>query len=69
MRPTRKLALRRERLTELCTDDLRRIAGADADLSGPTCPVRDCAGDISDRLAACNSILRPCITWGTCTTY
>ena len=42
----RTLRLRRETLTELTTDALRDVVGAQPDLSGPTCPVRDCISDL-----------------------
>jgi len=55
----RSLTLRKETLTELVADDLSAIrAGA-----APTTPLADC---VSDRVAACNSILRTCVTF-TCT--
>ena len=36
-----KLTLKKERLAELTTDDLHRVAGAAAD-APPTLPLRDC---------------------------
>ena len=67
MRATRTLQLKRERLAELRTDELREIVGAAA--SGATCPAADCLDNLSDQVNVCDSLLRPCITWGTCTTY
>ena len=55
----RRLALQKETLTELVTDDLSSVRGGQA----PTSPLADC---VSDRVAACNSILRTCVTF-TCT--
>lgn len=41
---TRTLALSREALAELTTDEMTAVVGArlDIDLSGFTCPLRDC---------------------------
>ena len=45
----RTLRLNREALTALTTDDLGDVVGAQADFSrvGFTCPVRDCAGELT----------------------
>ena len=59
----RRLTLARETLTELANEDLA-FAGAQQAL--PTFPLGGCAQDLSDRVRACDSILRPCIS-GTCT--
>lgn len=60
----RRLVLKKERLTELRSDELVQVAGGAA----PTIPVRNCVvvGNPSDMLAACESLLRPCISY-TCT--
>lgn len=60
----RRLVLKTERLTELLPDDLVRVAGA----APPTVPIAACVviADPSDKLAACESLLRPCISY-TCT--
>lgn len=59
----RRLSLHREVLTELSPGDLSFVvAGAVV-----TTPMLDCEiGDLSDRLANCDSYLRPCISH-TCT--
>lgn len=60
----RRLVLKKERLTELRSDELTLVAGAAA----PTTPIAACVdlGNLSDRIAACDSLLRPCISY-TCT--
>jgi hypothetical protein len=57
----RRLTLRKDVLTELRTDELAAVVGADA----ATTPV---AGCVSDMLAACrtDSVLRTCVSY-TCT--
>jgi hypothetical protein len=67
----RKLVLNREHLAELTTGELGVVVGA----SGLSCPIAGCAGNVSAQLAlcaskvaACDSLLRPCIdTQRTCT--
>lgn len=60
----RRLVLRREVLAELTTAELTSVVAAGA----PTLPVRECVvvNDPSDKIAVCDSLLRPCITY-TCT--
>ena len=60
----RRLVLRTERLTELTPQDLVLVAGG----APPTTPVAACVdlGGLSDKVAACDSLLRPCISY-TCT--
>lgn len=60
----RRLVLKQERLTELRTDELVLVAGA----AVPTVPIATCVAiaNPSDKLAVCESILRPCISY-TCT--
>ena len=56
-----RLTLRKETLTELAADELAAIAGAQRTLS-----VDVCLAEPSGRLAVCDSLLRPCISY-TCT--
>jgi hypothetical protein len=42
MKSTRKLALKKETLSDLSGQELRDVVGAAAELSGRTCPVRAC---------------------------
>jgi hypothetical protein len=60
----RRLVLKKERLTELRSDELAQVAAA----AVPTIPVATCVAieNPSDKLAACDSLLRPCISY-TCT--
>ncbi len=59
----RRLTLSKETLAELGTADLVRVNAA----ALPTIPVAACVVlDPSDKLAACDSLLRPCISY-TCT--
>lgn len=60
----RRLVLKKEHLTELRSDELTMVAGA----AVPTIPVTACVvvADPSDKIAVCDSLLRPCITY-TCT--
>ncbi len=60
MRAQRRLVLRKETLAELTPGDLARVIGGNA-----TMPIGNCLGT-SDKIQ-CDSLLRPCITWGTCT--
>lgn len=59
MRGHRKLALATEKLLELGGDELRQV-------NGGTVLSRKIECDPSDWIAACDSLLRPCITY-TCT--
>jgi hypothetical protein len=59
----RKLTLTREHLSELTSGELTGVVAA----SGVTCVQLACVRDLSDRLAACDSLLRPCISATTCT--
>lgn len=59
----RRLTLRKETLTELAAADLTFVGAAQA---LPTTPVGACVDTLSDRVRACDSLLRPCITY-TCT--
>ena len=49
---TKRLALKRETVAELTTDDLRIAVGGQ---SGVTCPVSDCVRDLSDVLTCVGS--------------
>lgn len=56
----RRLALRKETLTELGPDQLVSVAGADV---APTSPLVYCASEL---VRVCESFLRTCVTY-TCT--
>ena len=58
---TRRLALRKETLTELTAGELTLVAGGNTAISEP---ILACFG-VSDRIQ-CDSLLRPCIS-NTCT--
>lgn len=65
----RRLALRRETLTEIGSDDLAMVAGGDV---LPTSPLGDCVGNaitktqpLVSRLYECDSLFNPCVT-STC---
>jgi cystathionine beta-lyase/cystathionine gamma-synthase len=66
MRGTRRLVLKKEVLTELRTNELGLVVGGTETL--PSMPVTTChpAIDLSNKLAGCDSLLRPCISY-TCT--
>lgn len=71
MRPSRALTLKKETLAPLSGDDLGRVGGAARTYYVQEClailaSVDDPGYCISERYAACNSYLRPCITH-TCT--
>jgi len=63
VRVSRSLALRKETLAELRTDELSLVAGA---LALPTQPLGDCLADQTSKFIECDSNLRPCISH-TCT--
>lgn len=46
--PNRSLTLRREALADLSSDELRDLAAGQPEMSGNSCPVRNClpSGDI-----------------------
>lgn len=54
MSARRRLALRREPLTELTTGDLARVAGAAYAATGLTCPLADCL-DVSAEISCYGS--------------
>ncbi len=60
----RRLALSKETLTELRTDELTAVNGA----APPTGYRTQCAQDLASEVIECASILYPCITWTGCTT-
>jgi hypothetical protein len=62
MRPDRRLVLKREQLTELRANELTEVAGGQIG----TLPVGACVVDLASRHVACDSLLRPCISY-TCT--
>lgn len=62
MRARRRLVLRKEALTELLTDELTHVVGADA----ATVPLGACVEAVTSKVVECDSYLRPCITH-TCT--
>ena len=66
-----RLVLRKETLTELDDGDLALVAAGTIKSNGPICVSAPsygaiCVADPSDRLAACDSLLRPCVSY-TCT--
>ena len=62
MRTTRRLALKKEVLTELRADELTFVVGGDA----VTEPLGGCATTIASKVVECDSNLRPCVSH-TCT--
>ena len=55
----RTLRLRRETLTDLHGDDLQAVVGAAPELSGTSCPVRDCL-DVSAQIRTCGCATGNC---------
>ena len=60
----RRLTLKKETLTALTTDELRGVVGAQDDLSGTTCPVRDC---LKSNYNCVPTLERSCIDTCVCT--
>lgn len=60
----RRLVLKKEHVSELASDELVNVVGA----AVPTVPIATCVavGNPSDKLAVCESLLRPCVSY-TCT--
>lgn len=55
----RTLSLKRETLTDLTTGELGAVVGADAALSGITCPVLDCL-NFSEPSTCFDCVTRTC---------